>query len=94
MDLRDNVTLEFKKNRIFYVEDSWLLSQELYDDGGDTESDGDLTKPIATHLSTSPCPCARLRRAESERDSKLLLTLITCFKQSNTFSAISATQRP
>ncbi|KYN38126.1 hypothetical protein ALC56_07526, partial [Trachymyrmex septentrionalis] len=34
--------------------------QKLCVDGGDTESDG-LTKPVATHLNTSPCPCARLR---------------------------------
>ncbi|KYN13513.1 hypothetical protein ALC57_14216, partial [Trachymyrmex cornetzi] len=28
--------------------------QELYVDGGDTESDDGLAKPVATHLSTSP----------------------------------------
>ncbi|KYN21135.1 hypothetical protein ALC57_06527, partial [Trachymyrmex cornetzi] len=57
--------------------------QELCVDGGDTESDGGLAKPVATHLSTSKCPCARLRHA-----SRLFQAT------ENAFSAISAVRRP
>ncbi|EGI65263.1 hypothetical protein G5I_06281 [Acromyrmex echinatior] len=66
--------------------------QELCVDGGDTESDGDLVKPIATYLSTSPCKCARLWQAPRVNETASFFSHYYNLFQAieNAFSVISA----